>query len=314
MYYIYFDESNKLDQPSGSYAYYCAFGSDTINIKQINKDVNNILNRLNSKHELHFVTYTSDSDIKKYFQVLDYLMGADIHMKLFLVDNQQAQNTATKMKISMSKLRDLFYVKIPERLFYGITRNLDAGTSISLYVDDNDEYVKLDLYGKLLEQMNAHSAYRNKCYKIEHAEPQVSNESIPLQLTDIVMGIIAFIFEDSYLKSSVVAKVKSDLIYRFLIEGNNIKKFLECLTIFKWDGSSDQITEIMAGEYISKFIVHKSKFDIERLSEIAKITLENPQLTIKALRIQTGYPNAQFRMLLGYLDELRHHDRNFSIR
>lgn len=108
--------------------------------------------------ELHFVNYKKDTNIKKYFNILSYLLSQDFSIDIFVVNNDQAKVTAEKMSIDISTLRELFYVKIPERLFYGITRDLENGTQINLFVDENDEYEKMDLYNKLKEQMNAYSA------------------------------------------------------------------------------------------------------------------------------------------------------------
>lgn len=43
--------------------------------------------------------------------------------------------------------------------------------------------------------MNAHSAYRNLGYKVNRVEQACSEKSIPLQIVDILLGIVVFIVE-----------------------------------------------------------------------------------------------------------------------
>lgn len=64
-YTIYFDESNKLDQPNGGYSYYGAFGTSEVKMNQI---IENIKCITNSKSELHFAEYTSDTNFGNYFK------------------------------------------------------------------------------------------------------------------------------------------------------------------------------------------------------------------------------------------------------
>jgi hypothetical protein len=60
------------------------------------------------------------------------------------------------------------------------------------------------------------------------------------------MGIVVFLMKKSYLNiDDDKPIIKSDLIYRFLIEGSNIDLFLKQINIFKRDGQKDIIHEII---------------------------------------------------------------------
>ena len=87
-YMIYFDESNKLDQPHGGYSYYGAFGA---NISTIEKTVE-ILERINrnteSKNEMHFVDYTSDTNFEKHFKSLCHVINEEISINIMIVNNR----------------------------------------------------------------------------------------------------------------------------------------------------------------------------------------------------------------------------------
>ncbi len=69
------------------------------------------------------------------------------------------------------------HIKIPERLFYGVTRHLQGPIDVNIKIDRNDEYDTLGLHSKIKEQMNAHSVYRSKSCKIASVESEESHES-----------------------------------------------------------------------------------------------------------------------------------------
>lgn len=83
--------------------------------------------------------------------------------------------------------------------------------------------------------MNAHAIYRGMQYYVNKAWCKESHKSILLQIVDLFMGIVVFLMEKSYLNiNDDKPIIKSDLIYRFLIEKNNIDLFQKQINIFKW--------------------------------------------------------------------------------
>lgn len=60
-------------------------------------------------------------------------------------------------------------------------------------------------------------------------------------------------------------------------------------------------------------MVHKTNYDINELSKVQKILLENPLITTKELRENMGYTNAKLRLLQGYRDQLTGYGRNTFI-
>lgn len=314
-YLIYFDESNKIDQFSKKFSYYGAYGGTDKSLALIVKKVRKIFNKCGSKSELHFTEYTKDRHIKKYFQTLHTVINENIRINILIVNNEDALSSAAKIGLTTQELRSLFYIKIPERLFYGLTRDLsrlqhgDEPVQVRIKIDKNDEYENLGLNEKLVEQMNAHSAYRNKNYRVNKAISQDSNKSIPLQIIDTFMGIVVFLLEKSYLENTDVSKIKSDLIYRFLIEQNNLERFQQQIRLFEWTGS-EELNQINISEHLSPFMVHKTNFDIQEISRVQEILLKNPMITTKELRETLGYPNTMLRLLLGYKDHLSGYGRN----
>lgn len=319
MYYlIYFDESNKIDQFDADYSYYGAYGSTDVSMAKVVRKVRSIFKQCKSFSELHFREYTKDNNIKKYFQTLHTVINENVQINILTVDNKDALYAAQRIGLTTAELRNLFYIKIPERLFYGMTRNLSQFNQksrmikVKIKVDQNDEYDKLFLETKITEQMNAHSAYRNKNYRVVSVISQDSAKSIPLQIVDTFMGIVVFLLEKTYLEQSNVSKIKSDLIYRFLIEGDNLTKFQQQIKLYKWTGN-EELTSINISDYVSPFMAYKTAYDLQEMVRIQKVMLENPSISLKELRLKVGYPNTMLNMLIGYKDQIEGRGRNYSI-
>jgi hypothetical protein len=133
--------------------------------------------------------------------MLHHFINTNFQINLFIVDNDMAYKFAKNAQISIKELRNLFYVKIPERLFYGLTRELSSDFSlVEIIVDHSPEYGSMRLYSKLKQQMNAHAIYRGMRYYVSRASYEKSHKSIPLQIIDTIMGIVVFLVEKSYLK------------------------------------------------------------------------------------------------------------------
>jgi hypothetical protein len=306
---LFFDEANKIDQPDKRFSYYGAYGGYASTMAQITKEVRKIYKQLNTKSELHFREYKHDKHVKKYFKVLNKVINEDISLNLFIVDNEVAHQIASQRNITLTELRSLFYIKIPERLFYGVTRNISENIDVKIKVDHDDGYAVLDLYTKLKEQMNAHAAYRNKRYQIKQVRPQVSHKSIPLQIIDAFIGIVVFLLEKLYYETSDGSKIKSDLIYRFLIQDQNIQRFQEQVKLYQWTGN-EALIELTISKYLSEFLTFKTQEDIKEMTKLNTLMITNPALSTKDLRLLMEYPNTRKNTLLGYKDEIQGVGRN----
>lgn len=314
-YLIFFDESNKLDHTK-KYSYYGAYGGNEQAIESNVRSVREILRLHRKKSEFHFTEYKNDRDIESNLHLLHHIINSDIHLNLFIVDNQAALQMAQQRNLTTTDLRSLFYVKIPERLFYGLTRRDDFHYgSVKIFVDHSDEYGALRLYSKLRHQMNAHSLYRGMSYQVTSVRSKKSHESIPLQIIDMFMGIVVFLIEKSYLETEDDKPViKSDLIYRFLMENENIRRFQQQIKLFQWDGEKEgSIKKVNLSEYLSEFMVHKTKYDVAEMNKLNGIMLRNPDFRGKELRKAMEYSNNQLRMLLGYKDEIMGIGRNHFV-
>jgi hypothetical protein len=313
-YEIYFDESNKLDQNGRKYAYYAALGGEGCVIDDIKKYISDLFVRLNSKSEMHFSRYKNDKHLFKYFHALNYLFQQDVRLNLFVVNISDAVNIAKQMDIPLKKMRELFYVKVPERLFYGLTRDLSKDTNIDLYIDENDEYEHIDFYAKLNDQMNAHSAYRKKRYYVRNVSPKDSEESLAVQLTDVCLGIGAFLFEGLYKKAdSINSVVKSDLIFRLLISNHAMNFYQERTKVFLWEGDHEEITEVPLSAVINDFLMNKREFDQDYMYKVIECMYLRNMSEAQEIRKSLNISNSQLRMVYGLIDEIRHHNRNYFL-
>lgn len=310
-YIIYFDESNKLDQPGIDYSYYGALGMEE-NIAEVIRIYLTELNEsLGSSSEMHFVDYSQDTNFEKYFKAMHFILTQPIQLNMMIVNKKEAEQLTSEMKISMEQLRELFYVKIPERLFYGMTRDLTSGELIKIIIDENSEYEKIQLESKIIEQMNAHSAYRKKAYKVINVRQESSEEDYLLQMIDVLMGVVIFILEKQHKvfeneRNNITLDVKCDLIYRLLIEGNNLNTFHNRVTLYRWEGQDEKAEQIEFSQFTGDFIMSKTKYDVSEMTKLAQIRLEHPGAETKVYREKMR----QLRKLLGYLDELDGRGRN----
>lgn len=192
-YYIFFDESGKIDRQKSKYSYYGALGIKKSHYEYIKE----ILSDDSNKRELHFQKFNL-TDIERYLSVLSEVLNK-ASFNVYLVDRDKALNIADRLSISTSKLRELLYIKIPERLIYGILRHLIDFYNIDIYIDKCDEYDKYDIKSKLEYQLNAQAIYRDKKYFVKNVTQIDSKDDIILQSTDVFLGIISFLVEGKYL-------------------------------------------------------------------------------------------------------------------
>lgn len=87
-------------------------------------------------------------------------------------------------------------------------------------------------------------------------------------------------------------------------------KFHTKVTLYKWEGMSEEVHKVNLSEYTGEFIVHKTQFDIQEMNRLVKIQLAHPNENTKFYREEMGYGNRQLRMIQGYLSELNGEGRN----
>ncbi|WP_244374798.1 hypothetical protein [Anoxybacillus flavithermus] len=124
--------------------------------------------------------------------------------------------------------------------------------------------------------------------------------------------LIWMYIEKNYLEQSNVAKIKSDLIYRFLIEQDNLRRFQKQIKLYKWTGS-EELTSMNISDYVSPFMAYKAAYDVQEMTRIQKVMLADSPESLKELRKKVNYPNTMLNTLIAYKDQIEGRGRNYSI-
>ena len=308
-YKIFFDEANKIDSPNKDYSYYGSFGLSEENSSIIDSEISRIYTEIGSRNELHFNKYNA-GDLKKYFRIIDMLLKQDISINIYILNNKEYISFGKELGLDITELKEYFYVKIPERLFYGVVRDTQNIDKLSIFMDESTEYTTLDVYNKVKDQMNAHALYRTKKYRVGDVKGINSESSNLVQGIDVMMGIIVFILEKSYLSPSKAMLEKSDLIYRVLIEGRNIELFRSMIKLFSWSSTRDYIEEINISERLNDFLMFMNKQDAKDKFRVHKIYIDEKidqipeDSRIKQLRQYLGCTSREMNRYLGFLSEI----------
>lgn len=231
---IYFDESHKLDKCTSNYSYYGVIGWDDATKNKFD----NFMKENKVISELHFSKFNLDK-LDIYLKAIKFALDK-IDVNFYIVNTEEALKICSKIGINENMLRKLFYIKIPERLIYGMTRRLETFKNVDIYIDKSDEYGddsdknvcdekfihkliellgnnqpnKVKLIKKAIEnlqdhiqlpktlkfQLNAQALYRGLNYSINKVRQIDSKDSKSLQIIDVLLGIIGFLFEEQYLE------------------------------------------------------------------------------------------------------------------
>ncbi|TCU79321.1 uncharacterized protein DUF3800 [Tissierella praeacuta] len=365
-YYVFFDESGKIDRQKNKYSYYGALGIKKNQYEYIN-DI--LYQDEKNRREMHFQKFNL-TDIDWYLNVLFEVFNKAT-FNVYLVDRDKAINIADRLSLSPTKLRELLYIKIPERLIYGILRHLNDFYNVNIYIDNCDEYDKYEIESKLEYQLNAQAVYRNKKYLINNVNQIDSKEDIILQATDVILGIISFLVEKKYYSlkdnlterdynyitknlnkddkevivsnysyneknkeyifrnksdkrkfeetKSILKKYnyytqssiqKCELIYRLLDNMDIIDK-INTINIYLWENDGEGVDCQSISEYISKFLLFKSKFDDYNKTKVLNYYKGiNAELNLKDYEEVLGLGRNCSNLVKRYLEELKINYKN----
>ena len=301
------------------------------NWTELSHKIEEILSKLERTSELHFVDYQG-ADIKKYFQVLNFFLTCScIKFNIYRLNNEHYFQLGRTLGFSDQDLRKYFYVKIPERLFYGL-----VGMIIKLMVWILSwiivQNIKLlGVFEQIYDQMNAHSLYRGKSYHVNSVEGIDSEESRIIQMLDVILGIVVYLLEENYLDTGTNQSInKRDFIYRLLSSDDNLIFFHEMISIYTWDSSDlEYLNKLEIATITSKFLVACNKreyidmipvqkFYLEFYSELESLGETDRNSRIKLLKNKLRNPysidgklnNALVELFLGHLSQLEFEDRN----
>lgn len=256
---------------------------------------------------------------------------SNLKINIYRLDNEAYFRLGRTLNFSEVDLRKYFYVKIPERLFYGLVRDNDQIDGLTVVMDDSTEYHSLGVFDSIRDQMNAHSLYRGKHYQVSSIERLDSKESRLLQVLDVILGIVVYLLEEGYHVESHVSRNKRDLIYRLLCYDDNLERFHDMVSIITWAGT---LTNIEFSRITSQFLINCQKGEVfemlavqqfyntyqEKLKALASDDRHGRIELLKAY-FQNLYAesnqkltNTLVELFLGHLCQLEFNDRNKYLR
>jgi len=227
---IYFDESHKIDKHTSYYAYYGILGWDESKTSELNKIAceNKIF------QELHFSKFKLDK-IEKYMKLITYTLEYG-KINIYVVNTHEAFKMIEKVGVSETLLRKGFYIKIPERLIYGMTRYIEGNENINICIDESTDYGSkfddnitsvnirkivedsedkdecinvlnkeiqnsfqhINICKTIKDQLNSQALYRGLDYSVEKVKQEKSEKNKCLQVIDVILGCIVFLIEERY--------------------------------------------------------------------------------------------------------------------
>lgn len=256
-YEIYFDESQKIDKRESIYSFYGIIG---IREEDSRKLGHYKIEELKFDNELHFSEFKL-AQVDNYINILEKAMEL-VDSKIYVIDIEKAYEYATKLNISIEVLRKLFYVKIPERLIYGMTRLFKEFTSVNIYIDKSEEYGSDNMELFNLKEQEKISDIIN--------DANISFDKKATEITNLVNEIHKHI----HLTKSLKEQLNAQSLYRDL----NFK----IDHVYQKDSKQQiclQISDIVIG--IFGFLFEKKYLDLPKQigKELMKEILNNERLT-----------------------------------
>lgn len=142
--------------------------------------------------KLHFTQYDK-SDYETYIRIINQILSINGIIRMNGIIFKKSQ---FKMHpLLKSKVNDMIYGKIPERVIYGLLRNYSNLESVyaNIFIENSEEYKSRKLDIAVKKQINTHSLYRFDNFKIQRSQLIPKNRQIGVEITDILIGMLRLI-------------------------------------------------------------------------------------------------------------------------
>lgn len=136
--------------------------------------------------KLHFTQYDK-SDYETYIRIINQILSIN---GIIFKKSQFKMHPLLK-----SKVNDMIYGKIPERVIYGLLRNYSNLESVyaNIFIENSEEYKSRKLDIAVKKQINTHALYRFDNFKIQRSQLIPKNRQIGVEITDILIGMLRLI-------------------------------------------------------------------------------------------------------------------------
>ena len=271
---IYFDESNKIDEFKSKFSYYGIITCKYAERKTLEEYKSNI----GFQKEFHFTTFklgVLDYYLKIFKYSLDY-----INTNIYIVNNEYALNTEKKLNITATEIRNLLYMKIPERLVYGALRKISTFEEIDIYIDEWDGYG------------NKNSEFFSNENRVKF-ESIISNSKFnDKRKINECTNLITNIYSHLQLTKTLKKQLNAQAIYR----GLNYK-IRKCTQANSEDYIGLQIIDLIVGVFSflfeEKYLEMPMEFDINDMNNILEldwITQEDKNLLSNSYKERYNIP------------------------
>lgn len=246
---IYFDESGKLNENGPSLMGGILIPQNIYNLQEI-KNLN--IKLKNKEIKLHFTSYNGNYKTKKDY--LDVIKVFSKYLK-FCNANVLSYKSPQGDYLDYTTVKNMIYTKFPERVFYGLLRNLGD----RLYIDAEIFMEEESNYSKMIKTLpmtlNTQSLYRAEKFKIINSKLVSKNTEIGVEFTDIFLGMIRHIILSINDDNTVTSKTKKEknLLILECLQIPDFYNFMISLNYFEW-GNSSCLKEVKFESYINFFI------------------------------------------------------------
>ncbi len=186
---IYCDESCHLENDHKPYLFLGKVSSAYNQVKLHTEKIKEIKKKHNFYAEIKW-TSVSKSKLRFYEELIDYFFSTDLQFRAIGVEKERINNDV------FNQTYDDFYYKM---YYYLLNHNLNSFYAYNVYLDIKDTLSAFKV-NRLKEILNTKfGVFRN-------VQNMRSNESLLLQLTDLIMGAISYYHNNPEKRNS--AKVK----------------------------------------------------------------------------------------------------------
>ncbi|MBM7837062.1 hypothetical protein JOC54_000293 [Alkalihalobacillus xiaoxiensis] len=213
---------------------------------------------------IHWTDYKGHSVTRKRIEyVVEILDKHFDYFKFNLINYDQSiieKKSIYYKDVDGSLGNSTIYMKLPERIIYGLLRNYGKITSLTaeIVIEEAEEYKTpaIDLKNTLTRQLNIQALYRGENFKIISSRYAPKKTELGLECTDLLLGIIRTIIENPLpdSASNVLSSKKRSQISLILklLKNKGFHSFLQRVTFYEL--ADTNLREIHFNTYLNVFI------------------------------------------------------------
>ena len=219
------------------------------NIYETNEFVELTNDLRDNQYTLHFAEYNK-RDKEKYIKAIEVFCKYQSFCDMLIINYSNPDGIYDK-----NAIKNMFYRKLPERIFYGILRHtgMHINVNANLFIEHAKEYEEnIKLHESIMTTLNEQALYRGEKFIINSFQYKHKNEEIGIEITDLILGIIRniMLYNPDNMSNGVRSKI--DLIKElFKIDG--FKEFISRIKLYEWN-NCESLKEVESDKYVNIFM------------------------------------------------------------